>query len=378
MNVTQAIVPKAEHFVALAVVRSLGRQHIPATAVSVDPDALTFHSRYCYNKIINEKNKDLYLNFSEHDLIMPTDEDVMAAIAKNRSVYSCIPAFPDYPILEPFFDKKLLLDRAEELGVPCPETFFFKDSAELEQSLGRIKYPLVIKPVHGSGGVGISFLESGDPVKNVFEESIKKSGPVLVQEKIPYTERYSVAVLMNQDQKVRRLCVLRALRFNPIHTGPAAVVESVERPDLVQYARTMLESMEYFGIAELEFVIDKRDGSPRLMEINPRFWGSTQGAISAGVDFPSALYYLMKDGDIPDNQNYVRGIRTRNVIFYDYRRLYRIIRDKYPLEFKISSVIEFLKFYKDDAYFIFDLHDMKPFLSLISHSLYRKADPAAP
>ena len=36
----------------------------------------------------------------------------------------------------------------------------------------------------------------------------------------------------------------------------------------------------------VEFKHDERDGVPKLMEINGRFWGSLQLAIDAGVDFP--------------------------------------------------------------------------------------------
>ena len=134
-------------------------------------------------------------------------------------------------------------------------------------------------------------------------------------------------------------------------------------------AEKLLESIYYYGIAEIEFVIDKRDNIPKLMEINPRFWGSLQGAISAGVDFPVLLFDLFNDGSVDKNLNYKRGIKERNVIPYEYHRLRKIILGSYSANFKISSTIEFLKFYKDDAYFIFDIDDLQPFLSLFTKSL---------
>ena len=39
-----------------------------------------------------------------------------------------------------------------------------------------------------------------------------------------------------------------------------------------------------------EYKFDKRNNRPVLLEINPRFWGSIQLAISAGVNFP-VLYH---------------------------------------------------------------------------------------
>ena len=60
--------------------------------------------------------------------------------------------------------------------------------------------------------------------------------------------------------------------------------------------------MDFYGVAELDFVNDSRDNTPKLMEINPRFWGSLQGAISEGVDFPFLLHKLFEDGNI-DKKN---------------------------------------------------------------------------
>jgi predicted ATP-grasp superfamily ATP-dependent carboligase len=39
----------------------------------------------------------------------------------------------------------------------------------------------------------------------------------------------------------------------------------------------------------VEYKVDERTGTPMLMEINGRFWGSLQLAVDAGVDFPRLL-----------------------------------------------------------------------------------------
>jgi hypothetical protein len=81
---------------------------------------------------------------------------------------------------------------------------------------------------------------------------------------------------------------------------------------------------------------------------------------------------MILKGDIEKNLDYKKGIKTRNVIPYEYQRLRGIIMGHYPNNFKIASLFEFLKFYQDDAYFIFDIQDMKPFLSVFIDTLNRK------
>ncbi len=368
MNPKQAVVPRGEHFVALAVVRSLGKRNIRTTVISEDDRAIAFSSKYCSLVLHPYQTPDCYQAFTENDLIMPTEENSMIELAKNRNRYACVPAFADWRVLEFAFDKKKVLDRAEELRIPCPRSFAPGDLDALEQKDGSLPFQLAIKPVRSLGGLGISFTDSGEKLREILGETEKKFGPVLIQERVPYEERYSVAVLMNFSQSVRRCCVLRALRCYPLNTGPASFVESVARPDLLAMAETLLSSMQFSGVAEVEFVIDSRTNSPKLMEVNPRFWGSLQGAISAGVDFPALTYELFCDGDVPKDPGYRKGIRTRNVIPYEYHRLMSILRGSHSAGVKVSSVLEFLNLAGDDAYFIFSITDPGPFLSIFTRS----------
>ncbi len=370
-SIHRVIIPRGEHFVALAIVRSLGKKRLNTAVVSDYPSAMALNSKYCNTKIVSDKSQDLYKSFSKNDMIMPTGEDLMIELSNNRQKYQCLLAFPAYQVLNHAFDKKCILEDAEKLGIPCPETIFPKNTDDLLHELDELKFPLVIKPIRGLGGSGLSFVDSGKDVITTYEKTINKFGQVMIQEKIPNIERYSVACIMNFDHCLRKFCVLKVVRRYPVNTGPATTVESVDRPDLVAMADTLLQSINFSGVAEVEFVIDLRDNTPKLMEINPRFWGSLQGAISAGVDFPFLLYKLFQEGDLDKDNHYKTGVRTRNAIANDYRQLSSIIRGNYSLKSKGSSLLEFLKFYQDDSYYIFDWDDMRPFLSYSSDSAKR-------
>jgi predicted ATP-grasp superfamily ATP-dependent carboligase len=369
---TQAIIPRGEHFVALAVARSLGKEKIKTTIISDNPHAISFQSKYCNNKIITKNPADIISRFSEDSLVMPTEEQTMIELSKNRKKYPCNLAFPDYPVLEFAFDKKKILERAIELKISCPETAFVKDPDDLIKTTGNLKFPVVIKPIRGLGGLGISFIDSDEGLLDQYEKSLQKFGSLIVQEKIPYVERYSVAILMNYEQAMKRCCVLRAIRCYPAETGPASFVTSVDRPDLIKISETLLESIGFSGIAEVEFVIDSRNNSPKLMEVNPRFWGSLQGAINAGVNFPFLLFQMAQQGDIEKKLDYQAGVKTRNVIPYEFQRLRNILLGHNPKKVKITSVLEFLNFYQDNGYFIFDIGDVMPFFSIFADSLHKR------
>ena len=61
----------------------------------------------------------------------------------------------------------------------------------------------------------------------------------------------------------------------------------------------------------VEFKLDERDGLPKLMEINGRFWGSLQLAIDAGVNFPEILLRAVSGQPNALQPPYRVGVRNR-------------------------------------------------------------------
>ena len=75
----------------------------------------------------------------------------------------------------------------------------------------------------------------------------------------------------------------------------------------------------------VEFKKDYSDNEFKIMEINPRFWGSLDLAIASGVDFPYLLYKMAAEGDIKPIFSYRRGVRYAWIFPMD---LVRTFKDK--------------------------------------------------
>ena len=61
----------------------------------------------------------------------------------------------------------------------------------------------------------------------------------------------------------------------------------------------------------VEYKVDARDNTPKLMEINGRFWGSLQLAVDSGIDFPYWMYQVSQGETPVCPDSYPVGIRTR-------------------------------------------------------------------
>jgi predicted ATP-grasp superfamily ATP-dependent carboligase len=104
----------------------------------------------------------------------------------------------------------------------------------------------------------------------------------------------------------------RRLREKPPSGGVSVYRESVVAdPTLVARSKALLDHFDWRGVAMIEYKIDEVTGTPYLMEINGRFWGSLQLAIDAGVDFPNLLISTAVDGTRAPDTRYRAGVRSR-------------------------------------------------------------------
>jgi predicted ATP-grasp superfamily ATP-dependent carboligase len=104
----------------------------------------------------------------------------------------------------------------------------------------------------------------------------------------------------------------RRVREKPPTGGLSVLCESIEPPELaLNAAKTLLKKLRWSGVAMVEFKEDLRDKTPKLMEVNARFWGSLQLAISAGVDFPYLLFQIAAGAKIDGAGKYRLGVRSR-------------------------------------------------------------------
>jgi predicted ATP-grasp superfamily ATP-dependent carboligase len=75
-------------------------------------------------------------------------------------------------------------------------------------------------------------------------------------------------------------------------------------------AAKLLGAADWTGPAMVEFRVSDA-GTPYLMEVNGRFWGSLQLAIDCGVDFPWLLYRITRNLPLTPPQPYITGKRLR-------------------------------------------------------------------
>lgn len=314
----------AEQRKAIPIIRSLGKKGIEVTAGGTSRLSPSFFSKYCKRGVIYpspQREPDNFINFLlkylekfPHKVLFAIDEgtnDMVTAHLEEFSRYAIVP-LPAKDNYKKARDKAQTLKIAMSLGIPCPTTYFVEDIGEVQRLTQELSFPVIIKPRLSSGSRGIVFVDKKENLVSSYLKVHSKFSFPIVQEFIPRGgDAYGVEVLMNRESNPRAVFVHRRLREYPVGGGPSTLRESVDYPELAEMGVRLLRALNWFGVAMVEFKIDPRDGIPKLMEINPKFWGSIQLPIVSGVDFPYLLYRLAVDGDVEPIKGYKIGVMCR-------------------------------------------------------------------
>ena len=308
----------------LAAVRSLGKQGLEVTVGEEGRFPLSAFSKYCRRTVrYTSPERDTaafmawlsnHLRRERYDVAIPVDQYTFYLFSKNKEELSSWARIPvaDFPVFEQAYDKARTFRVAEAAGIPCPKTECPSTRAQVEALGRRAVFPLVIKPRVGSGSRGVTYVRDADELMGQWDRIHQEQPRPLIQEYIPRGgDALGVSLLFNKNSEPRAMFVHKRLREYPLSGGPSTLRESIVRPDVAELAVRLLRAMNWFGVAMVEFKIDPRDGMPKLMEVNPKLWGSLSLAIASGVDFPALLYHVAVDGDVPTVFDYKVGVRCR-------------------------------------------------------------------
>jgi predicted ATP-grasp superfamily ATP-dependent carboligase len=311
---------------SLAVIRSLGRKGLNVIAGEETRFATGGFSKYCAGRVVYPsptREKNQFVKFllkkvqkKEYEVLFPVADPCLMPIIDNEeelSRYTTI-ALPPRNIFMRGHDKGQTLKFAIANNIPCPKTYFIENLEEIYHLEDKLDFPSVIKPRIGSGKRGVKICESFQEVVDGYKSINRQYGKIILQEFIPNGGEFGVYTLLNSNSELRALSVQRRVRSYPVSGGPSTFRETFKNSiseKAVEYSIILLKAMNWVGLAMVEFRIDARNGIPKLMEINPRFWGSLQLSILGGVDFPYLLYKMIIDGDIEPVLNYEKGVGCR-------------------------------------------------------------------
>lgn len=252
-------------------------------------------------------------------VIVPITEPSLLAVLPERERFApAVVPFVDAAAFTAVSDKRRLLQEAEALGIAVPRQVVVNSQADATAlDFATLRYPVVLKPARSVGEhagkrskLGVSYAHDETELRRRLGDCQPSAFPVLVQQRIvgPGT---GVFLLVWNEELLASFAHQR-LWEKPPSGGVSVYCESVPLDQsLLMQSRKLLERFDWRGVAMVEYKRDLATGTPYLMEVNGRFWGSLQLAIDAGVDFPRLLVRAALDLPGQPAPAYRLGVRSR-------------------------------------------------------------------
>lgn len=285
---------------AVPAIRAFGQMGATVTAleyVDTPPAAsLGFYSRYAAHTLRLPREEAAFCAAlrqaaavcDEKPVLIPFGRFTLGVLARHPKLQEVLSVLTPSPTaLETADNKYAVLRLGRELGVPVPFTATSEEYPSLDELSGVMPMPCVIKYRNGEA-LGLHAAQRYQIVhdqvafRRVYGEMQARQHAPLAQEYVQ-GDGLGVSVVLDAKQCPTDFICHRRIREYPVTGGPSCCCETVFSRPLLQMACKLLAGMDFTGVAMVEFKGTLEQ--PVLMEVNPRFWGSSPLIYAAGSSF---------------------------------------------------------------------------------------------
>lgn len=230
----------------------------------------------------------------KYDVVLPYGFETTVALAQIQKelqpfIATCI---ADYETVAMVHDKERLTITLHANGFDVPKIYAYTDFKELRKQ--SIEFPVVVKATKGCGiAEGVRYANNHEELEQSYKEitqnetlnsDLKDFSKPMIQEYIP-GKIYDGLFLCNHGEIIASMAQIRDVTY-PLSGGVGVNNITIQDDKLLEYCSNILKFIKWHGPCQVEVKKDTRSGTYKLIEINPKLWGTVGLSIKAGIDFP--------------------------------------------------------------------------------------------
>lgn len=275
--------------------------------------------------LIKKENINLLIPASDEEAI--SFSKIKPDLESHSTQFACV----DLDTLEILTSKELTYQALKKFDIPHADwvnTSSKEDLINCCESFLKEHSEIVIKPSISRGGRDVFV------IRNSLEESISFEGgreihlsykdflenhinsltnkyPLIVMERL-YGPVHDLDMLAKDGKPIH---IIARKRINSVYPNAGHTIVDDER--LMSIGKKVIESFNLSWLYDCDLMFDK-NGSPKVIEINPRMSGSTSVSIEAGVPLLHGVINLYLNKEI---EEITTPFNTKVVPFKDLKRI---------------------------------------------------------
>jgi D-aspartate ligase len=298
------------HHGAVGIARSLGRVGVPVYAIVEDrctPLAVSRYTTGAFCRTSDSKAPEALLsdlrNIAERlgrrSVLVPTDDVAAVFIAEHQPDLEHTFILTRLPAGLPrrLCNKLELHKLCRKLGIPTPATMVPRSLDDVLAFIETAVFPVVLKAAEAhrlpNGAPSVAIART--PHELIAAYRLAESphcANLILQEYIPRdAEDWIFHGYRNPGTDCLVAFTGRKLRSWPPFAGPTTLGVCQHNATLLKQSEDLLRPLEYAGIMDLDYRLDKRDGQYKLLDFNPRIGANFRMFEDAsGLDVVQAMH----------------------------------------------------------------------------------------
>lgn len=274
------------------------------------------------------------------DVVLPVDCKGIRFLSANSdslSQLTSIAPLPETKAMDIALDKWLLAEWLKKNHIPCPPTILYQKNDSFDECLSTIRFPVLIKPTLGGMGKGIKLFDKREALYSFFKSHVI-SEEFIVQS---FINGYDIdCSVLCKEGKILAHTIQKGFINGPNPFGAPAGIDFLFDGCTFKVVKEVVEKLNWSGVAHFDLRYDEEDKQVKVIEMNPRFWGSVLGSLCAGVNFPYLACLTGLKRDLPEIMvQPIRFVQGKVAIKITTQRL--LGRKRTDLYYD-NSIIEFL------------------------------------
>lgn len=208
------------------------------------------------------------------------------------------------------FNKQTTFEQAMKSGVPCPYTR--RSDQDIEEYLSSCRFPIIIKPRQGLGSIGFHKFDKPEDFWPYMRGKGLDPDDYVVQEFVEFENRIGTNLFVDREGNICTSYAVDVYRWFPIDAGAGVLIVTIDAHEVLAYAGKLLKDLGWQGFANVAFMVDKKTGEPRLLEINGRIPASVKMAYMCGCNVSRQFLEMCYDEKVtqyPENDRFGMYIR---------------------------------------------------------------------
>lgn len=212
---------------------------------------------------------------------------------------------PDFEAVMKAHDKEECFKLCKKKKIPAPKTYFHKNLGDLLRK--KITYPVIIKARRNSG------IEDGLRVAHNRKELVKHYKKMHALGRSNFIQDFTRPVVQEFIKgKIYDACFFidkgnvhdfvfqRRIVSQNGSIGPGMFNETLDgdlKDEAFDLGKKILKKIGWDGSCQVELIYDEKRKHFKLIEVNPKLWGTLELSIRSGVDFPLDMirHYYFKE-----------------------------------------------------------------------------------